>query len=74
MDKEVFFIANVTRQGGNKLLLVVERGEMIVPSLNSAFPKPKEEVVEKPKSYSQEVRLHTYYQPANICITILVPF
>ena len=56
MDKE-FFIANVTRQGGNKLLLVVERGEMIVPSLNSAFPKPKEEVVEKPKSYSQEVRL-----------------
>ena len=74
MDKEVFFIANVTRQGGNKLLLVVERGEMIVPSLNSAFPKPKEEVVEKPKSYSQEVRLHTYYQPPNICITILVPF
>merc|ERR1719167_476123 len=28
---------------------------MIVPSLNSAFPKPKEETVEKPKSYSQEV-------------------
>ena len=46
-----------TRQGGNKLLLVVERGEMIVPSLNSAFPKPKEEAVEKPKSYSQEVKL-----------------
>ena len=46
-----------TRQGGNKLLLVVERGEMIVPSLNSAFPKPKEEAVEKPKSYSQEVQL-----------------
>ena len=43
------------RQGGNKLLLVVERGEKIVPSLNSAFPKPKEEAVEKPKSYSQEV-------------------
>jgi len=43
------------RQGGNKLLLVVERGEKIVPSLNSAFPKPKEETVEKPKSYSQEV-------------------
>ena len=47
----------LTRQGGNKLLLVVERGEMIVPSLNSAFPKPKEEAVEKPKSYSQEVLL-----------------
>merc|ERR1711928_325105 len=31
------------RQGGNKLLLVVERGEKIVPSLNSAFPKPKEQ-------------------------------
>ena len=30
---------------------------MIVPSLNSAFPKPKEEAVEKPKSYSQEVKL-----------------
>ena len=26
-----------------------------MPSLNSAFPKPKEEAVEKPKSYSQEV-------------------
>ena len=26
-------------------------------SLNSAFPKPKEETVEKPKSYSQEVIL-----------------
>merc|ERR1739844_564299 len=35
------------RQGGNKLLLVVERGEMIVPSLNSAFPKPKEEIIEE---------------------------
>ena len=47
---------DLIRQGGNKLLLVVERGEKIVPSLNSAFPKPKsEDVVDKPKSYSQEV-------------------
>ena len=47
---------DLIRQGGNKLLLVVERGEMIVPSMNSAFPKPKsEDVVDKPKSYSQEV-------------------
>jgi len=46
---------DLIRKAGNKLAMVVERGDMIVPSLNSAFPKPKEEVAEKPKSYSQEV-------------------
>ena len=54
-DLIYFLLLTPPRQGGNKLLLVVERGEKIVPSLNSAFPKPKEEAVEKPKSYSQEV-------------------
>ena len=43
----------VVRKAGNQLSLVVERGEKIVPSMNTAFPKPKEETVEKPKSYSQ---------------------
>ena len=43
----------VVRKAGNQLTLVVERGEKIVPSMNTAFPKPKEEAVEKPKSYSQ---------------------
>ena len=43
----------VVRKAGNQLTLVVERGEKIVPSMNTAFPKPKEETVEKPKSYSQ---------------------
>ena len=45
----------VVRKAGNQLSLVVERGEKIVPSMNTAFPKPKEETVEKPKSYSQVV-------------------
>merc|ERR1712107_247028 len=45
----------LVRKAGNHLTLVVERGEKIVPSMNTAFPKPKEETVEKPKSYSQEV-------------------
>ena len=43
----------LVRKAGNHLALVVERGEKIVPSMNTAFPKPKEETVEKPKSYSQ---------------------
>ena len=46
---------DLIRKAGNKLAMVVERGEMIVPSLNTAFPKPKEEEVVKPKTYSQEV-------------------
>ena len=45
----------MVRKAGNQLSLVVERGEKIVPSMNTAFPKPKEETVEKPKSYSQVV-------------------
>ena len=45
----------MVRKAGNQLSLVVERGEKIVPSMNTAFPKPKEEAVEKPKSYSQVV-------------------
>ena len=47
----------VVRKAGNQLTLVVERGEKIVPSMNTAFPKPKEETVEKPKSYSQVLLL-----------------
>merc|ERR1712029_777877 len=36
--------------------MVVERGDKIVPSMNSAFPKPKKEEVEpQTKSYSQMV-------------------
>merc|ERR1719350_2221620 len=36
--------------------MVVERGEKIVPSMNSAFPKPKKEELETAtKSYSQMV-------------------
>merc|ERR1719266_66129 len=44
------------RKAGNKLSMVVERGEKIVPSMNSAFPKPKKEEIETTtKSYSQMV-------------------
>jgi len=44
------------RKAGNKLNMVVERGDKIVPSMNSAFPKPKKEEVEvTTKSYSQMV-------------------
>jgi len=44
------------RKAGNKLSMVVERGEKIVPSMNSAFPKPKKEEIEPcTKSYSQMV-------------------
>merc|ERR1711893_501827 len=48
---------DLIRRAGNKLDLVVERGEMIVPSMNTAFPKPKteDEADNKPKSYSQMV-------------------
>ena len=49
---------DLIRRAGNKLDLVVERGEMIVPSMSTAFPKAKsEDVVDdaKPKSYSQMV-------------------
>merc|ERR1712079_59111 len=48
---------NVFRMAGNKLNLVVERGDMIVPSMNTAFPKPKaeDETDNKPKSCSQMV-------------------
>jgi len=45
------------RKAGNNLKMVVERGEKIVPSMNSAFPKPKKEEADdgKTKSYSQMV-------------------
>ena len=48
---------DLIRMAGNKLNLVVERGDMIVPSMNTAFPKPKaeDETDNKPKSYSQMV-------------------
>jgi len=49
---------DLIRRAGNKLDLVVERGEMIVPSMSTAFPKAKsEDVVDdaKPKSYSQMI-------------------
>ena len=52
---------DLIRRAGNKLNLVVERGDMIVPSMNSAFPKQKpgeEEVDSKPKSYSQMVKIY----------------
>merc|ERR1711997_1361981 len=61
-DKDVFDLGHeeakeLIRQGGNKLLLVVERGEKIVPSMNSAFPKQKsdEPIEEKAKTYSQMI-------------------
>ena len=49
---------DLIRRAGNKLNLVVERGEMIVPSMSTAFPKPKteDETDNKPKTYSQLVR------------------
>jgi len=47
---------DLIRKAGNKLSMVVERGEKIVPSMNSAFPKPKKEELETAtKSYSQMV-------------------
>ena len=48
---------DLIRKAGNKLSMVVERGDKIVPSMNSAFPKAKKEELgdEKAKSYSQMV-------------------
>merc|ERR1712141_695318 len=45
------------RRAGNRLSLVLERGEKIVPSMNSAFPKQKsdEPIEEKAKTYSQMI-------------------
>ena len=57
---------SLIKKAGDKLALVVERGDKIVPSLNSAFPKNKEEVAEKPKSYSQEVNKYNYKYDTHI--------
>jgi len=48
---------DLIRKAGNKLAMVVERGDKIVPSMNSAFPKAKKDEVDdgKAKSYSQMV-------------------
>merc|ERR1711892_1055019 len=47
---------DLIRKAGNKLVMVVERGDKIVTSMNSAFPKPKKEELETTtKSYSQMV-------------------
>lgn len=47
---------DLIRKAGNKLSMVVERGDKIVPSMNSAFPKAKKEELEvATKSYSQMV-------------------
>ena len=61
-DKDVFDLGHeeakeMIRRAGNKLSLVLERGEKIVPSMNSAFPKQKsdEPIEEKAKTYSQMV-------------------
>lgn len=46
------------RRAGNELSLLVERGDMIVPSMNEAFPKKGEAVQAvdtKPKPYYQQV-------------------
>ena len=60
---------DLIRKAGNKLALVVERGEMIVPSMNTAFPKPKteDEADNKPKSYSQMVS-----HPRQVKCTVIV--
>ena len=61
-DKDVFDLGHeeakeLIRRAGNRLSLVLERGEKIVPSMNSAFPKQKsdEPIEEKAKTYSQMV-------------------
>ena len=48
---------DLIRKAGNRLSLVLERGEKIVPSMNGAFPKQKsdEPLEEKAKTYSQMV-------------------
>merc|ERR1712203_118392 len=55
-DKDVFDLNHeeakeLIRRAGNRLSLVLERGEKIVPSMNSAFPKQKsdEPIEEKAK-------------------------
>ena len=62
-DKDVFDLGHeeakdMIRRAGNRLSMVLERGEKIVPSMNSAFPKQKsdEPLEEKAKTYSQMVR------------------
>ena len=54
---------DMIRKAGNKLNLVVERGDKIVPSMSTAFPKPKSNEPEdnKPKTYSQMVRLKLFH-------------
>ena len=61
-DKDVFDLGHeeakdLIRKAGNRLSLVLERGEKIVPSMNGAFPKQKsdEPLEEKAKTYSQMV-------------------
>ena len=57
---------DLIRKAGNKLSMVVERGDKIVPSMNSAFPKPKKEEVEpQTKSYSQMVRFSADFVTAS---------
>ena len=60
---------DLIRKAGNKLSMVVERGEKIVPSMNSAFPKPKKEEVEpSTKSYSQMVRYFAAFFAQNFIL------
>jgi len=61
-DKDVFDLGHeeakdMIRRAGNRLSMVLERGEKIVPSMNSAFPKQKsdEPLEEKAKTYSQMI-------------------
>ena len=67
-DKDVFDLGHeeakeLIRRAGNRLSLVLERGEKIVPSMNSAFPKQKsdEPIEEKAKTYSQMVGRRGYF-------------
>merc|ERR1712080_94252 len=51
------YLVKIQGQDVFQLNLVVERGDRIVPSMNSSFPKPNNDQPAecKPKSYSQEV-------------------
>merc|ERR1712080_359007 len=51
------YLVKIGGQDVFQLNHVVERGDKIVPSINSAFPKAKQDNLpaDKPKSYSQEV-------------------
>merc|ERR1712024_281408 len=67
-DKDVFDLGHeeakeLIRRAGNRLSLVLERGEKNVPSMNSAFPKQKsdEPIEEKAKTYSQMVGRRGYF-------------